>query len=343
MDEFMIHYNKIKNTQQVFDEYSSSLNTYINELDSIKRNLRSKIVAHEQIGKRLQVLSDATESCSGIMTLMSEKIYSIGKKYETTEQKITGYGEPQAVAEEAVNQGNDWLWKIVGKAGPVGAVADAINSTVQRGDGQKSAEWYDYLKDASKVGKSVANAAGKFGNPDWAKYLFGFNQSSMAGKGFAENLKDAVKGEVVGGSNIVAKWFSGIGFAAKVVGRAADNFKDYQDGEMGFERAVAETVGEVAVDVVWSGAVSAIVGTGLTAVAGTIGLPFVGSAVVVGVATVGVKWLADTVSKSLFGKDVVEAASDFVLDSVEKVGNAVKNTGKAICEWGSNLFKKITG
>jgi Na+/glutamate symporter len=87
-------------------------------------------------------------------------------------------------------------------------------------------------------------------------------------------------------------------------------------------------VGETAVTILEGVVVSAAVSAAFAAL-GLAGAP----AVAIGIATVGVTWLADVISESITGKKVAELVSDSILDaaeSIEKKLNVVKEIKKQV-------------
>lgn len=138
-------------------------------------------------------------------------------------------------------------------------------------------------------------------------------------------------------------WAKALGIAGSIltVGTTAyDNYKEWKSGEISVGRAVAETLGEVAVD--W--------GIGILATAAAAALLPVGApAVAVGAAAAGVTWLADCICESFTGKGLTETISDAALDAgtaiwnagteaVSAIGDGLSEVGGAISDWWGALW-----
>lgn len=128
-----------------------------------------------------------------------------------------------------------------------------------------------------------------------------------------------------------------------VATKAYDNFVNPQ-GEDKYNstgRKVAETITESAVDIAVDAGIKAGVTVAATALLGA--TPVGWAAVGVGVAAVGVKWIADQAFKHFTGKDMTEYISDGIIDGAKKVcnnvGNAVQTGLKNIGGWWNNLTK----
>lgn len=147
------------------------------------------------------------------------------------------------------------------------------------------------------------------------------------------------KAETVGDKiNVAAEW---VGIAATAVTTGIDNYEEF--GTINSERFWEETVLETGIDIakgaIVSIGVSTIVAGTASALGVTVGIP----AALVGVATVGVLWVADfvvgnnTEDKTGERKNVNEVLSDTILDSdiYQEVKGLVKQYGHFETDWSS--------
>ncbi|MGL5436031.1 MAG: hypothetical protein ACRDBO_11610 [Lachnospiraceae bacterium] len=345
MEQFTAKYKMMMNSEPIFKDYQKLLKTYIEEVNSVKSNLRGKISSYDQIGKKLSALSDNVLTCSNVMSVMGNKIYDIGKKYQNTEKNIVGSTgeeldlslrivdmEPYVTILGPNGQFSPELSKLIGAVGPAGEIISSIVSTSSDVTSNDT-NWFDVLEDGIKIadkGIDIFDKYKELSKADWADYIVGLNVSDKAGKGFLEVFRDELSETVVDGSKTgVPKWLGTAAFVASAVGTAWDNFQDYQNGEMGVGRAILETGSEIAVDIV--------LGAGATALAAAL-LPVGAPAVAVGAIAVGVTWAAEWICESLTEESLTETVSDFILDTGQWIGESAKEAGNAICNWWSSIW-----
>ncbi len=233
----------------------------------------------------------------------------------------------------------------------------------------KSAEgWYDYvdtsaniysfLTDAKKTWKDyklIGNAVGvKKSTTWWFKNVTGIKplgRSSTAStwiKRFSNNLTNKTSpfaaqlkdiGKNFTGANGVGKAVSS--WASVAVTGVVNFFGNKQEqkesnGTMSDGRVVAETITETAIDTVITLGASAVVGAAVAACT-TVALPGVVVTAATGLVIAGV----NAGIKTLTGKTCTEWASDVILDTGEKVVNAVGNAAKSVKNAVGGWLKKL--
>lgn len=185
--------------------------------------------------------------------------------------------------------------------------------------------------DAADIKKAVGPAAQTAsGTVDaaWKDKLFGFQ--AFEKQSFKEALGiDALKG-AEGGAKAALAW-GGIALDGVV-----NFFKNKEEHGGITGRAVAETISETAIDIAKGAAITAAVGAAATAL-GVVAAP----AVVIGAIGVGVTIGLDFASEKIFGKDLTELVSDFVLDTGVKIGEAAKETFNSAANCFTNAIGNI--
>lgn len=308
---------------------------------------------------------------------LEKGISDILRAYENCENKIAGGIEAEKPEEKKTEEKKPekeepfkWklkdTWKVIAKAGPVGAGIAAVGKMVtgkwETGVdvGKTIVSGISGINSAVKGVASIIAKGDQAGKKDWiglnngltsvAKVAEGRNVFTNFGKMFNESMKkqfdfklpeNAVTADKV---KLGCKW---AGYAMTAVTNSLDNYEEFKGtGNVG--RAVAETVIETATDIavgaVATSVASAAIGAGLAAAGFTVAAP----AVVVGAAAVGIAWAANGVCKWATGKfggeskDLGEVAADFVCDTAEVVGKAVGNAAKSVkntfTKWGKALF-----
>lgn len=328
MDQFTVKYKAVMNSEPILKDYSELLKNYIGDVNSVKSNLRGKISGYNQIGKKLGTLSDDLETCTNVMSVMGDKAYSIGQRYQTAERNIQGFNDSQ----ESQSSISEFWTDLIGAVGPTGQIISSlasIYSNVTDGD----VNWFNAIEDVFNIadkGHDIFEKATDLGTADWIDYIFGLNVSDKAGKNFFEVFGDELSTTVVDGSKQgLPKWLGTATFLASAAGTAWDNYQDYKAGEMDAERAILETGGEILADVMLDAAITA----GVAAL-----LPVGTMAVTVGAAAVVVTWGLDMVCESLTGKSLTEATSDFILDTGQWIGSKAVEAGNALCNWWNDLW-----
>ena len=354
MEEFRIKSGRVRGCQHAMGRYAKTMRNQANDLDRIRNALRGKISSAEQIGERIRTISTIMEEQAVHFDTMGEKADVIAGLYEQAEKNILGEKEE-----------SPWdLWSLfsdlvgeVGFAGSVfsfvtslpewfdkdnwddpiqwgldtaGSVVDFVSSVIDMDDWKSIDDWFgagkywdwdglgDFADDLSDLGT-------------WNSFKKKFNTS------FQHEMEDSIS--FVSDSG----WSKALGIIGSVitVGTIAyDNFKEWDSGEITVERAVAETINEVAVD--W------VIGIGMTALATAV-LPVGAPAVAVGAVAAGVTWLADCVCEGITGKGLTETISDAALDvktikwdigteAVSVIGDGLSETVGTISDWWVSLW-----
>lgn len=310
----MIRCKRIQNMKWTFDSISRDIKRYAENADSIRRHLRGKISSYDQIGDRIGKITNRMELQANDFTNMGNKAVAIAKLYEQSEKKIVG---------EKPDLG--WLEAVGDALGEVPFISALGISTVVSWAGQDGLGAGDILLDVGDWATSAGGSIYDHLTDDWSVAdWFGMVATDYTDD-FIGNIKVAAKESV----DFMEKenWGKALGIAGAAlsfVSSAKDNIEEYQKGEIGWGRAVAETVGEFAVD--WG------VGIGMTALAATL-LPVGAPAVAVGaVAAVGA-WALDEVFQAACGKSAAEATSDFILDTGEAAINGIKSAASSLANW----------
>ena len=346
MEEFTIKSGRVRGCQHAMAGYARTMRSQADDLDRIRCALRGKISASERLGERLWSISAIMEEQAIHFETMGEKADVIAGLYEQAERNILGEKEesPWNIA--------DLFSDIVGGAGVAGS-GFSFGSSLATWFNQDN--WDDPIQMLlDTAGSMIDLESGILGMDDpssfeeWfgmTKYWDwdGLGDISQLNKGdlFWSSLRHEAKDSVSFVTD--SGWAKALGIAGSIltVGTTAyDNYKEWKSGEISVGRAVAETLGEVAVD--W--------GIGILATAAAAALLPVGApAVAVGAAAAGVTWLADCICESFTGKGLTETISDAALDAgtaiwnagteaVIAIGDGLSEVGGAISDWWGALW-----
>ena len=252
----------------------------------------------------------------------------------------------------------DFDWKdIIKSFGSAGSVFGIVNSIF----GAKNwVDWGNVGVDITKIISSIAkdyNNYNKIGraigttNSDgyfWRNF-FGFNKvgrastASSASARFYNNLHNTTSpyklsgifDSFIGKKGVVSSVASWASLALSGITNAFSNIEEQKEsnGTMSTGRVVAETISETVIDTTIAAASSAVVGAAIATVTGAVAAPAV-VAVAAGIAL----WGINTGCEAVFGVSATEAISDFALDTVSAVGNAVADGAKSV----ANCFGKLT-
>ena len=188
--------------------------------------------------------------------------------------------------------------------------------------------WFKNVTGIKPLGRSSTAST-------WLK-RFGNNLTNKTSP-FAAQLKDI--GKNFTGANGVGKAVSS--WASVAVTGVVNFFGNKQEqkesnGTMSDGRVVAETITETAIDTAITLGASAVVGAAVAACT-TVALPGVVVTAAAGLVIAGV----NAGIKALTGKTGTEWASDFILDTGEKVVNAVGKAAKSVKNAVGGWFKKL--
>lgn len=346
MEEFTIKSGRVRGCQHDMAGFARTMRSQADDVDRIRRALRGKISSSERLGERLWSISSIMEEQAVHFDTMGEKADVIAGLYEQAERNILGEKE-----ESPWNFG-DLFSDVLGEAGIAGSTFSFGSSVVS---------WFnkDNWDDPMQIfldtaGSMIDLESDVWGMEDprsfkeaigWTKYWDwdGLGDVSKLSKG--DRFLSSLKHEAVDSVDFMkdSGWAKGLGIAGSVITVATtayDNYKECKSGEISVGRAVAETVGEVAVD--W--------GIGILATAAAAALLPVGApAVAVGAAAAGVTWLADCICESFTGKGLTETISDAALDAgtaiwnagteaVSAIGDGLSDVGGAIADWWGALW-----
>ena len=197
----------------------------------------------------------------------------------------------------------------------------------------------------NKIGRAIGttNSDGYF----WRNF-FGFNKvgrastASSASARFYNNLHNTTSpyklsgifDSFIGKKGVVSSVASWASLALSGITNAFSNIEEQKEsnGTMSTGRVVAETISETVIDTTIAAASSAVVGAAIATVTGAVAAPAV-VAVAAGIAL----WGINTGCEAVFGVSATEAISDFALDTVSAVGNAVADGAKAVANWFGKL------
>lgn len=336
---------------------------------SIRQNPAVSGAARRAVTSVLDQIMESMEQEERSIKNFGTSLYRVAASYQNCEQRVldqttgavlSGGGGGRSFADSDGNTSENpiswkWkdTWKMVSQVGIAGAGIGAIGNLIT-GEGN--------LKTVLDSGKFITKAVGgvctvlaKGGSrATWRSYLSGMNDAlagintSSSGKAFVSsmnkqfgsdlNMADA-KGWNKG--KVGAKW---AGHALTAIANGVENYEEFQSGEIGAGRAVAETVLETGTDIFIGAAATAAATAGAVALGAT-----AAPAVVIGAAAVGITWVVNGVCKwATDGKDVGEVVADVVCNVGEKAvsvakdigkaaGNAVKSLKKATAKW-SQMF-----
>lgn len=279
----------------------------------------------------------------------TKKLSNFFTQAQTEYEKLDSMETPD-VLEEDTAEGNSSAWKdfildLIEKVGPLGELISGVGNLIAGffGDGLFSS-WetgFDTLKTLLTAGEGIygiyellAGTGTKNLSTLW-QGLVGWVPIEGMTTGLSNlgsNITTAIKEELGIGvestGKAIAKW---AGVALEFAQNAVSNFQEWQSGEIGGFRAVAETGMETALGVGFSALVMAA--------AGTVGAP----AVVGGLAVVGIGAAANWVYKAAGGEksSLKEAVSDGILDAGEAVVDAVVDAADWVADKTKNLISSI--
>lgn len=328
---------------------------WIFELHAVERDIRSvknqlgfSVAAKADIRNRLNHIADRVSDHEYGMNNMQSALNNIINDYIQSENKILNNlnGDDKRPGIDFANA----LWKVVGKAGPVGSGIVAVKNFVTSSE-IPAAKWANAVKDTWGTGWKIGDVVKKCKkDPDvkWWKAAIGFAPDSFLKSISKSNLgwqEKALHGWNKGIKGTLRE-FKTLSGAAKQVGGIAlsgvtngfSNYEEFKDsGGLKNGRLWAETVTETAVD--WGK--DLLIGAGVTAAFAAAGVA--APVVAVGAATVAVSVAADWVCKAVTGKDLTEAVSDGIIDLVGNGVKKAKEGATALWRNATNVWNKWTG
>lgn len=327
------------------------------DVGNIRQNLAVSGEARRTVTSVLDRIMESMEQEERKIKDMGASLYKITTAYQNCEKRIidqntgavisgavhSGSGKAEVLDNgETKKEGLSWKWKdtwnVISKAGIAGAEVSTIGNFIT-GDGD--------IKTILTSGKflttgigGICSAIAKRGlRAEWSAHILGMNNAlhkidtSSQGKAFTSSMKkqfgydlDMSKAKGWEKGKVGAKW---AGHALTAITNGVENYEEFQSGQIGAERAVAETVIETGTDIALGAAATA----GATALAATIVTALGATAapvVAVGAAAAVAIWAVNGVCKWLTGgKDVGEVVADAVCDVGEKAVSVVKDIGKS--------------
>lgn len=351
MEGFTVKCSVLKHSKLEMDRLEHTMKNCSQDIGRIRRNLRGKISAEEQIGTRLEKLEERLEIHAKDLIEFGKLAYFVAERYLLAEKIILGKKESWKELD-----GRGLVSDIVGEFGVVGSAIklDILDSIVKRGEFGESepVKWWwwcgcnmqefekedtvlkSFLKGAKEeAGENIVNEIKNWGREsELLNHLdrnlrTAYENALQHGedttfiKELFRNTKDAaVDSWSYKSLKDLSKACGIIGTVGSVWSVGQDNYEEYRQGEISGGRAFFETFGELSVD--WA------LDIGLTAAALAV-LPAGAPAVAVGAAVVGAGWLLDEVTQWVT-KDAdasfTEVTSDAVLDFAASSINTV-------CDW----------
>lgn len=364
VSEFTIEVGKVKSVVSTQKDVASTLSICENMIRETQRVLSvgdSRVTT--LLKNNIRELSEQVSQEKQLVRLCYSSLETIVSEYQRTEknlvstngvQKVTINTKPENSSSEKTMV-PEWvknMWKLVGKAGPVGKGIQTVGKfAADIAFGTFSAKTIanatsDIWNTAWDVGKNISKMKTDKSSVTWKEWL-GFGSGNVgkiahsnigavnrAKHGAASNWKHAIRELNTKSGRI--KQVGGIVLAGVVNGFSNyDEYaKKYSEGKVTKEyavgRAVLETVGETAVD--WGKNI--LIGSAVAAGFAAAGVA--APAVAVGAVTVGISIAADWACKKITGKfggeekGVTELVSDTIIDLGEKFVKAKENVVSSI-------------
>lgn len=298
---------------------------------------------------------------------MGASLYKITTVYQNCERRIidqnigekvskgihSGDGKTGASGSgESKKEGLSWkwkdIWKFISKVGIIGAGISTIGNLIT-GDGDLKTILTSGKYTTMWIGGICSAIAKRGSRAEWSPHILGMNNAfskidtGSPGKAFTSSVNkqfgydlNMSKARGWEKGKVGAKW---AGHAITALTNGVENYEEFQSGQIGTERAVAETVIETGVDITMGVAATAAITAGAVAL-GVTAAP----AVAVGIAAAGVTWAVNGVCKwATGGKDVGEVVADVVCDVGEKAVAVVKDIGKSAKKAVNSLKKASAG
>ena len=368
MSEFTFEVGKVKVVVSGQKNVSNMLLTCENMIRESQKTLSiNDGRVNTLLKKNIKDLADEVlkERCS--IRECYASLENIVAEYQRTEKEILGAALAQKNIKDAQSNPKagsvennkpavpEWLknlWKVVGKAGPVGKGISSLGKVVtdwaygtlsSKTMATAASDIWNTAWDVGKKVKKIMSSKSSVTWKDWIGFSSGAlgdiahsNLSSMARAkhGAASVWKNTIRDFNTPGRRI--KQVGGIALSGVINGFANyDEYsKKYKEGKVSKEyaigRGVVETIGETAVD--WGKNI--LIGS---AVAGAFAAAGVAApAVAVGVATVAVSVGADWICKKVTGrlggeeKGVTEFVSDAIIDTGENIIKVQKNRASSL-------------
>lgn len=328
-----------------FDEKYISLQ--LRTLDTQANICRSQLstsvsAANYKVKKNLSELSKQLNRQIKVIDQMAEVLNGAASLYNATERGIRGthvsIREPEKAKD--IKESVSWMDAV---EGVVGATVGAMGSG---GKGIKIG--WDALNGKAKVTDVIKWLVSSTGavmaelskdTPEWLNAIWKISGTTYESgqdfltsklKAFFPDLDKTGIKSVWNKGAVVAQW---LGVVVEGAINFGGNLDEFGDNAMLNPRFWGENIIETAFDV----GKSIAIGTGIVAVAAAAGVSAPAWAIALGTGLIiGV---ADTASKALVGKDLTEAVTDGILDTVEWVGEKTEK----ISDWASERVEDAAG
>lgn len=335
MANFSVNINRLENCTNELERRKREIESCARDIMSVYSRMNTSY-SYQGIRRQLTSISSTLNTEAQKVRVLNSGLGSAIRQYVDAENKVMnsddlGIVEVKGTSIKRTNSGSndkedsleviqDFMIDLVGGAGVIGK-GGAIISSIMKAITKPNA------KNIVSSGKYVANLAegiaDYIASPDMLK-LVGLNVEPQ--KKFLECVKESIwkniddVGDAVNTTAAKASnWLKNAGNILTVATEAVENFSDEENS---FGRALAETVGESAFNIV--------IGAGATALLSTVGAP----ALVVGA---GVAAVSCVVSATKLDEKV----SDFFIDGAVNVGKTVKNVVGNATQAVGNFAKSV--
>lgn len=379
MGEFTFEVGKVKGVVSGQKNVANMLSTCENMVRESQKTLSiNDGRVNTLLKNNIKNLADEISKERNSVRACCTSLENIASEYQKTEKEILGVTNVQKVKIEtksnpktdnaAENKSGvpEWLknmWKVVGKAGPVGKGITTIGKTVTdwaygtaslKTIAIAASDFWSTAWDVGKKVKKMKTADSSVTWKDWIGITSGtlgdIAHSNLSGLARAKNgaasvWKNAIRDFNTTGRRI--KQVGGIALAGVINGFSNyDEYsKKYKEGKVSKEyaigRGVVETIGETAVD--WGKNI--LIASAVTAGFAAAGVA--APAVAVGAATVAVSVGADWVCKKITGKlggeekGVTEFVSDAIIDAGENIIKAKSNMVSSLWSGLNNGYQSM--
>lgn len=356
MSEFSVKSAGLASAEGGIKECSDKLRQVaaaLNDLEGLRKSNYSGI-RRSIYAARDKVLDEKTK-----MTTLETSLHTIAKCYQDSEKRILN----EIPANDAVGSATDgaqstnsptdvdWLLELsksgangfldvlgeFGQAGEIVSILTALLKIGIDGDGFTAKDMGDIIEGLGNSAIGILEGI-DLKEVDW-KELFGLNTCPTLEGTPSASFMSTLKGEL--GLNKAKQGINGMtmaGWAFALIGNGFGNYEEYSEGKITTGRAIAETVVETGIDI----GKGALLAAGVAAGAALLGIA--APAVVVGGIAIAASAILDYGCKQLFGKELTETISDFVLDTAGEIGDAIgtaakeatgaiRSIGKAVTSW----------
>lgn len=336
MSAISVRWDSLDALSSELSQVKKQMDGYRSSIQGIRQKLPFAIQVQSNVSNSLWNLDARIRMLNRKLDSLSAGLKDAAATYRGTEDYLCGRtSDPPAEPKDDPWWKQQKIWKMFKGAGIAGGFATTLLDTIFGSD-----PWYLNVANWAKLGvgvaKDVVTVTSKDSTTTWAEALFGLANTaknfdptkSIFSQSIADQLsKYKGNGTTAGTLGAIAKWG---GLAISLVSNGLKNYDEYKNGDISGGRAVAETIGETAVDFGTDLLLTAGITAGLVAVCG--GAP----ALVVAGGVVLVKWGLDAVTEHFFGKKFSETVSDAVLDAgewiIDKAGDVIDTVSQGVSD-----------